>query len=74
MVRELYSTADFDFALAYIEDLRVFYVFPVDVFISYGSGLHLVETDRRQRKPRSAEFRSAWNLISQWAAVGETLP
>jgi hypothetical protein len=72
MIREPYRSADFDFALAYIEDLDVFYVFPVEVFISYGSGIHLVETDRRQRKPQSAEYRDAWNLISQWAAGGET--
>jgi hypothetical protein len=72
MVRELYTVADFDFALAYLEDADVFYVFPVDVFISYGSGIHLVEADRRQRKPRSAGYRDAWNLISQWAAREET--
>ena len=72
MVRDPYETSDFDFALAYVEDLDIFYVFPVEVFISYGSGIHLVEADRRQRKPQSAEYRDAWNLISQWAASGET--
>jgi hypothetical protein len=72
MVREVYTTADFDFALAYVDDFDVFYVFPVNVFISYGSGIHLVEADRRQRKPQSAIYRDAWNLVSQWAAGGET--
>jgi len=72
MVRDWYAPTDFDFALAYVEDADVFYVFPVDVFISYGSGIHLVEADRRQRKPRSAVHRDAWNLISQWAAREET--
>jgi hypothetical protein len=72
MVRDVYSDTDFEFALAFVEDLDVFYVFPIDVFISYGSGIHLVEADRRQRKPQSADFRDAWNLISQWAADGET--
>jgi hypothetical protein len=72
MVRDNYGITDFDFALAYVEDIDVFYVFPVEVFISYGSGIHLVEADRRQRKPQSADYRDAWNLISQWAASEET--
>ena len=72
MVREAYKASDFDFALMYIEDFDVFYVFPSEVFVSYGSGIHCVEARRRQRKPRSAEYRDAWNLISQWAAREET--
>ncbi len=32
----------------------------------------LVEADKRQRKPRSADFRDAWELIPQWAAREET--
>ena len=43
----------------------------VAVFISYKSEVHLVEADKRQRKPRSAEYRDAWNLILQWAAQKE---
>ena len=72
MIREVYDSSDFDFALAYLSDLDIFYVFPVDVFISYASEIHLVETDKRQRKPRSAEYRDAWNLILQWAVCEET--
>ena len=72
MVRNTYDSSDFDFALIYLESLDLFYILPVDVFISYGSGIHLVETDRRQRKPRSAEYRDAWELILQWAVRGET--
>lgn len=72
MVREPYDPGDFDFALVYVESLDLFYVFPVEVFIGYGSEIHLVEADKRQRKPRSAEFRSAWELILQWAARRET--
>jgi hypothetical protein len=72
MIRSTYSADDFDFALVFIEDVSVFYILPVQVFISYGSGIHLVEADRRQRKPRSAEYRDAWNLIPQWAAREET--
>lgn len=65
MVREAYQLSDFDFALAYIEKLDLFYVFPIDVFIGYGSEVHLVEAEKRQRKPRSAQYRDAWELISQ---------
>jgi hypothetical protein len=72
MVREFYSVSDFDFALLYLEPNDLFYVLPVDVFIGYGSEIHLVEADKRQRKPKSAEFRDAWGLILQWAARGET--
>jgi len=72
MVRKSYTESDFDFALVYVEDFEVFYVFPVEVFISYASGISLVETERRQRKPRSANFRDAWHLIQRWAVQEET--
>jgi hypothetical protein len=72
MVREVYTPSDFDFALAYLPDRDIFYVFPVQVFISYASEIHLVEADKRQRKPRSTAFRNAWELIQQWAAREET--
>jgi hypothetical protein len=72
MVRDVYGPLDFDFALVYIPELDLFYIFPVDVFISYASEIHLVEADKRQRKPRSADCRDAWGLILQWAAREET--
>ena len=72
MLRESYKQTDFDFALVYISDLEMFYVFPVGVFIGYASEIHLVEADKRQRKPLSAKYRDAWELILQWAACEET--
>jgi hypothetical protein len=72
MVRDRYTELDFDFALAYLVDLDLFYVFPVGVFISFGSEVHMVEADKRQRKPQSALYRNAWHLIPQWALYGET--
>jgi len=72
MLRGAYKPSDFDFALVYIEQLDLFYVFPVDVFIGYASEIHMVEADRRQRKPSSANYRDAWELILQWAAYRET--
>ncbi|TLY22499.1 MAG: hypothetical protein E6K68_02815 [Nitrospirae bacterium] len=34
--------------------------------------MHLVEADKRQRKPRFADHRDAWDLILHWAAHKET--
>ncbi len=67
MLRENYKLEDFDFAVIFIEDLGVFYVMPCEEFISYGSEIHLIEADKRQRKPKSAAFKNAWDLILQWA-------
>ena len=72
MIRDEYQESDFDFALVYLADCNLFYIFPVEVFISYGSEIHMVETDKRQRKPKSTEFRDAWKLILQWATNEET--
>ena len=72
MLRDTYDASDFDFALVYLKDLDLFYVFPVDVFNDYGSEIHMVENEKRQRKPRSANYRDAWNLLLQWAAREET--
>ncbi len=63
MIRDTYNTDDFDFALLYIQDLHVFYVMPSKIFNSYGSEIHLVETEKRQRKPQSADYRERWDLI-----------
>jgi uncharacterized protein YcgL (UPF0745 family) len=68
MIRSIYSSNDFDFAVVYIENLDIFYVIPVNDFISYGSSIHLIETEKRQRRPKSADFREAWQLIYKWAA------
>ena len=72
MVRTPYNVSDFDFAALYISDLDVFYIMPCEVFISYGSEIHLVETAKRQRKPKSAIYRDAWKIIEQRAASVET--
>src|SRR5437867_526197 len=72
MLREKYAIADFDFALLYLQKVNLFYIIPSGVFVEYGSGIQLVETEKRQRKPSSAKFRNAWELILQWAARKET--
>ena len=63
MLREKYIESDFDFAIIYLQEIHIFYIMPVDVFISYSSEIHLVETEKRQRKPKSADYREAWHLL-----------
>ncbi len=64
MLRDRYGSNDFDFAILYIDELNVFYVMPLDVFNSYSSTITLVEASKRQRRPKSAEFRNRWDLLS----------
>jgi hypothetical protein len=64
MIREEYKPTDFDFALVYLPEKAVFYVYPVQVFISFGSEIHMVEAEKRQRKPKSFAYRAAWDLIT----------
>lgn len=66
MVRSNYTSQDFDFAILYIMDLNIFYIMPSQVFNSYGSEIHLVESEKRQRKPRSHQFREAWEGIENF--------
>jgi len=63
MRRERYSSSDFDFALLYIDEKAVFYIMPAVVFNSYKSTISLIETDKRQRKPRSEKYRERWDLL-----------
>ena len=72
IVRDVYEPSDFDFAVVLLSDIDLFYIFPVAVFIGYASEIHMVETDKRQRKPQSADYRDAWDLILHWAAREET--
>jgi hypothetical protein len=64
MKRMAYSDRDFDFAILYLHERRIFYVMPVDIFISYGSSIAIVEDKKRQRPPRSSEFRERWDLLT----------
>ena len=64
MLRQYYSKNDFDFAVIYLADLNVFYVMPVFAFLYYAGSITFVESDKRQRKPKSVEYREKWDLIS----------
>ena len=70
--RKPYCSNDFDFAIIYIDDLDIFYIIPVKVFISYKSTLSIVEIEKRQRKAKSAKYREAWNLITKWTVNTRT--
>ncbi|MBI3307492.1 MAG: endonuclease [Candidatus Omnitrophica bacterium] len=63
MLRALYGLGDFDFAICYIENLDICYVLPIVEFLSYKSAIALVESEKRQRKPKSHIFREAWHLL-----------
>ena len=72
MVRDRYGERDFDFAILYVPDRDLFYIMPVEIFTSYRSGISLVETGKRQRRPRSVTYKERWDLLSKWAARLET--
>lgn len=63
MMRKYYNKNDFDFAIIYIQDLNIFYIMPQPIFSSYRSKISLVEAAKRQRKPKSAEYRENWSLL-----------
>ena len=64
MVRKYYHKNDFDFAIIYISDLDTFYIMSLPVFNGYKSEISLVETPKRQRKPKSTEYRERWDLLN----------
>ena len=63
MKRKYYNRNDFDFAIIYIQNLNIFYIMPQNIFSSYKSEISLVETTKRQRKPKSAKYRENWGLL-----------
>lgn len=63
MLRERYTSKDFDIAILYLSEQRAFYLMPVHVFVSYRSGISFVEHQKRQRQPRSAQYRERWDLL-----------
>lgn len=63
MLRKKYSAEDFDFAIVYIADKKIFYVIPNKIFNGFGSSLSFVEDVKRQRAPRTAFYKEKWNLL-----------
>jgi len=73
MLRMRYGDDDFDFAIIYIDRLNAFYVMPVSIFAAFKSGISLIETEKRQRKPRSSMYRERWDLLSKGAVQPVTV-
>lgn len=64
MLRDRYKKGDFDFAIIYIDSLHVFYIVSFSIFSTYSSTISLIEIGKRQRKPKSVEYRERWDLLS----------
>lgn len=58
-----YTPADFDFLIAWLADLDVFYIFPAEFACAFGASISIVEGAKRQRAPRSTWFRNRWELL-----------
>ena len=65
MQRKHYNNGDFDFAIIVVLESNTFYVMPVEIFTSYASSIAIVEKVKRQRLPRSAEYRERWDLLKR---------
>ncbi len=63
MKREKYLDDDFDIAIVYLGDIKVFYVIPVQIFNSFASTIYFVEDGKRQRIPKSAVYKERWDLL-----------
>jgi hypothetical protein len=69
MLREAYQSGDFDFAVLYVDSKEAFWVMPVDVFVSYVGPIHLVVDSNRTRSAKSDDYKDAWGLIEDAAAI-----
>ena len=69
MFHSTYNIDDFDFAIANINEIGIFYIFPADFFISYKSSIYMPEEGIRQRKANSSQYREAWELIENYRRV-----
>ena len=66
MKRSSYSLSDFDFAICYISEKDLTFIFPVKIFISYKGTMNLQVTEKRQRRAKSEDYKEAWNLIEDF--------
>jgi hypothetical protein len=64
-----YETGDFEFLIAWLPDLDVFYIFPSDFACTFGSSIAMVEGVRRQRLPKSAGYRNKWDLLESYCGI-----
>lgn len=71
--RKFYKEGDFDFLIAHIQELNIFYIFPFE-FISKSKGaISLVEVEKRQRCATSKKYKNNWEVLHQWALKKEDI-
>ncbi len=63
MLRKKYDNNDFDLVVVFIGEKRIFYVIPSVVFNSFASSISFIEDNKRQRSPKSGQYRENWQLI-----------
>lgn len=73
MIRKKYSDQEVDFVIIYLGDRRVSYIMPIEIFNSYVSSISIVEDEKRQRPPKSAEYRERWDLLSNGSLVRQRI-
>ena len=61
-----YGNNDFEFVIAYIQDLNLFYILPIKIYNSYVGTIDFVVEEKRQRKPKSDIYKEAWVLIDNF--------
>lgn len=66
MVRKKYTDDDFDYAIVFIGEKKVFYVIPSYVFNSFGSTITFIEEEKRQRLPKTAPYRESWDQLDKF--------
>ena len=64
MIRKKYNNNDFDFAVVFIGENRIFYVIPAMVFNGFSSSISFIEEPKRQRSPLSDKYRENWQLMT----------
>ena len=81
MLRKKSSDEDFDFAVVYLGNKKLFYIIPAAIFNSFASTITFVEESKRQRLPKTAEYRERWDLLSEenltdkdWQKIEKLLP
>jgi hypothetical protein len=66
MLRKKYNDNDFDFVIAFIGEKLIFYIIPSIVFNSFASSISFIEDHKRQRSPKSGQYRENWQLIKNF--------
>lgn len=66
MIVSYYKECDFNFAICYIEEKDISYILPIEVFLSYKGAISFNIKEKRQRGPKSEQYKEAWHLIEEF--------